>query len=441
MDYANLAQHFNTAPEATESANASLSLPTDGLPERFVAFCKHVAERRNVPAEVVLLAAMTATGAVCGAYVKIHLAGFTNNAALQVLIIAPSGAGKSQPLADVMKPLEAIDSELIDDYRRNVETWTTTNAKCSNPTPRPKRTQLLPRGETDAALRAFCIDNERGGLYFGDEIRSFFKSLGTKYNLNGCAKMIEAFDGRGVKIDVAGDVLKQSSESFLGLLGGLQPALLPRTLSNEHFDSGMMHRFVPFSFEQCESYEVPQDLDLTQVEWWNSIVRSLRSIGNIKWKFEPSPEASKVYAELYGRFRRSYKSRAEACADFEEYRRTAHSKTLIHVHKFILIAHLLHIATEFPTYPHSHPLVQPETIRWAFSTADFLLNEKMKLYSAAVGIKVVKTSTDADVVRQIGAMMSRKNRQLNQSALAEVLGIDRANISRYLATGGEVCTV
>lgn len=435
MDYADLTRNFNRAPEVTETANAYLSLPTDGLPERFVDYCRHVAERRNVPTEMVLLSAMAAAGAVCGNYVKLHLGGYVNNAALQVLIIAPSGAGKSQPLSDVLRPLERIDAELIDDYRRNVEAWTTTNAKSSNPSPKPKRTQLLPRGETDAALRAFCIDNERGGLYFGDEIRSFFKSLGTKYNLNGCSKMIEAFDGKSVKIDVAGDVLKQSPESFLGLLGGLQPALLPRTLTSEHFDSGLTFRFIPFSFEQLDSDEVPQDLDSVQVEWWNSTVRSLRSIGNIKWQFEASPQAVAVYAQLYQDHRNSYKNGTEACADFEEYRRTAHSKTLIHIHKFILIAHLLQIVTDYAAYPHSHPLVQPETIRWAFSAADFLLDEKMKLYAAVLGIKPTKPPTDAEVVRQVGAMMNRKNRQLNQSALAEVLGIDRANISRYLAAG------
>ena len=435
MAYDELIKLFKTAPVATESANARLSLPTDGLPERFVAFCRHVAEPRNVPAEAVILPALTAAGAVCGAFVKLHLGGYLNNASLQTLIIAPSGAGKSQPLADVIRPLEVIDAELIEVYRRNVEAWMAANAKCSNPSPRPKRTQLLPRGETDAALRAFCVDNERGGLYFGDEVRTFFKSLGTKFNLSGCAKMIEAFDGRGVKIDVASDVLKQSSESFLALLGGLQPALLPRTLTSEHFDSGLMHRFIPFSFERLDSDEVPKDLDLEQVAWWSSTVSSLRSLGNIQWLFEASPEAANIYTELYRKYRNSYKPCAEANDEFEEYRRTAHSKTLIHIHKFILIAHLLHITVECPTYPHSHPLVQPETIRWAFSTADFLLAEKMKLYAATVGVKPTKPPTDAEVVRQVGAMMIRKNRQLNQTALAEVLGIDRANVSRYLASG------
>ena len=433
MDYDSLVSKFNAAPAAEVSANVGLSLPVQGLPARFVEFCRHVAERRNVPVEVTVLSALTAAGAACGGLVKLHLASFTNNPAVQTLVIAPSGAGKSAPLADVMEPLEAIDSELIADYRQKLEQWTAANSKSTNPAPRPERTQLLPRTETDAALRAFCVDNPRGGLYFADEARTFFKSLGTKFNLNGCARAIEIFNGSAVKIDVAGDTLRHAPESFLAFLGGLQPALLPRTITSEHFDSGLMHRFLCVNFERRDSDEIPKDLDPELMRWWYQTIRSVRSLGNTKWTFVPGQDAVDAYADEYRKYRRSIKPDASAGDDYNDYRNAAHAKTLVHIHKLVLVSHLLWIVDKYPSYPHAHPNVSADTIRWAFSTAPFLLHEKMRLYAGAMGIKPAKPLTDAQVVQQVGAMMRRKNRQLNQTALAEVLGIDRANVSRYLA--------
>ena len=98
------------------SLKAKYRLPTDGLPIRFVEYCKHIAECRNVPLEVTLLSALTVAGAAIGGYVKLRMGAYVNNASLQTLIVASSTAGKSAPLDDIVEPLKVIDKDLIKRY-------------------------------------------------------------------------------------------------------------------------------------------------------------------------------------------------------------------------------------------------------------------------------------------------------------------------------------
>lgn len=209
-DYSDILNEIKAAPlRASKSANISSALPTFGLPAKFIDYCKHVANRRNVPNEVTLMAALTVAGAAAGSFVESDIAGFKNKPGLMTLIVAPSAAGKSQPLRDIMKPLFAIDGELLSTYKSKLEAWRSENAKASNPAPRPEKTQILCAAATDAARIEFVCDNPRGGILYNDELRAFFKSLSGKFNEQAVEHILEISNFNPIKRDTKGeDVIK-----------------------------------------------------------------------------------------------------------------------------------------------------------------------------------------------------------------------------------------
>ncbi len=416
----------------SESASNDLHLPTDGLPKRFVEYCQHIAECRNVPLEVTLLSALTVAGAAIGGWVKLRMGAYVNNASLQTLIVASSTAGKSAPLDDIVEPLKVIDRELIKSYKAEKAKWDAENKTASNPSKKPKRTQFLPKGETDAAIRAFVMDNERGGLYYADEMMSFFKSLGTRNNVNGCQRLIEIINGSGVKIDLKTEDLDVKNESFLAMLGGLQPELLPNTFKEEHIASGLLPRLSCVTFSKLP-YRQKRIPDTAQATYWDRTVNSLRLFGNTKWTFTLTDEATQVFNEEDYKFNTSNTDNPELSKRENWYREIAWSKTAVTVYRMVLIAHVLRTIDNHPDNSFGHYSVEADIVRWAFSCVPYLVRQKMQVFKDISGQE--KPRSDREVIREFAAMVRRKGREVNQTALAEVTGIARNNINAYLNKG------
>lgn len=415
----------------TETLYNGYVLPTAGLPTPFVNLCEHIATRSNVPTEVTLASALTIAGAAIGAHVSNTLGGFSNLPSLHTMVVAPSASGKTKPLKVLMEPLFDIDRELIADYGKKLEEWRTVNAKAANPAPKPPKTQIVCAASTDAARAEFVLDNPRGGIMFRDELRAFFKTLSGKFNESAVERMIEITNCDSVKVHTKGeDEIKLNRNSFLSILGGVQNDVLPDTIKPEFIHNGLLHRFFVVMFDIDGLAEAGQDIEPAQIAYWHSLVKSLHSLGNIVWNYLPNQDAAQAYKEEHEAWRRGLTPNSEDSREFNAFKRQAYAKTLPIIHRLALIAHCLKIVTEAPTYPHIHPDMDADTIRWAFSCAPYILTQKLNIYNLIVGEQ--KPPTDAELVRMIAARMKRKGAELNQTKLGEALGIDRANINRYL---------
>lgn len=430
-DYSDLLNSIQAAPKKTAtSANSSATLPTFGLPIKFVEYCKHVADRRNVPNEVTLMAALTTAGAAVGSYVESNIVGYKNKAALMTMIIAPSAAGKSQPLRDIMRPLFAIDAELLSAYKDKLTAWRNENAKVSNPTSRPDKTQMICAAATDAARIEFVCDNPRGGILYNDELRAFFKSLSGKFNEQAVEHILEISNFNPIKRDTKGeDVIKVCNDSFLAVLGGVQTDLIHETIKPEFIANGLLHRFSIVMFEASGFPKIGDGIDLSQTTYWSNTVKSLRGLGNIKWEFSPNAEGRAAFETEYEKLCASFNPDPEDGAAYNNFMHAAFAKVMYAVHQLTLIAHLLKIVDASPEYPYTHPDIEADTIRWAFACAPYLIAQKMNAYNLIVGKP--KPRTDEEIIRELASMMARKGKKLNRSKLAEAVGIDRANISRY----------
>lgn len=420
-----------TTSKPKASFNKDFRLPVNGLPSQFVAFCKHVAERRNVPLEVPLMGALTAAGAVVGAHVKSRIAGLENRAGLLTMIVAPSASGKSQPLRDIMTPLFELDRKLLAGYKTDIETWRTANARKSNPDPKPQKKQFICDTATDAARMEFVCDNPRGGIMYRDELRAYFKSLTGRYNEQAVEHALEIADFNPVKIHTKGeDTIKVADHSFLAVLGGIQNDVLQDTIRPDFIANGLLQRFCAVVFETDGFPKIGDGIEPDYTVWWSRTVESLRSLGNIVWEYRPSTDAAEAYRQEYEKFCANYVPSPENGDRYNNYKHMAYAKSLFAVHRLCLIAHMLKIVAIAPQYPHKHPDIDAETIKWAFSCVPYIVSQKMKVYEMICGIP--KPRTDRDIIRELNDMVLRKGKTLNQSALAEATGIARPNINQYL---------
>lgn len=426
------------AAAPTIKSNAAHTLSTDGLPDKVVEICRHIAEECSVPMEPVLLSALTIAGGAIGANVTSKICGFENRPGLWCMIVAPSGSGKTRPIEALMQPLHKIDNDLAKEYDTKRMEWNATNAKAVNPTTRPKKTQIICGTDTDAGRVEFLCDNPRGGIYYRDELRSLFDSFKGTCNTDARNRFCEIADFGRIKVTTkTDDVIRISNHSFLPILGGIQPRVLPKAIRPDDIDQGLMQRFIVCNFDTDGFPKMMSGLKSDVMAGWDTIVQSLYAFGNIVWTFEPSEEAAKVYAEEYAMFVDLAKNDTGESDDYNDYKRTIVLKTLKFVHRVALIAHCLKIVCDAPEYPFAHPQIAPETIRWAFACAPYIVEQQMNAYNLIMG-KNVKRKTDAQVIQEFAQWYrDKRGEKINRSQLAELTGIKRANISLYLREEGD----
>lgn len=439
-EYADILNDIQAAPKnPTTTMNAAHTIPTEGLPGKIVDYCRHVAETRNVPMEYALMTAVVTAGVAAGGYVESYIDGYRNKPGINLLVVAPSAAGKSQVMEDILKPIKDIDRELLARYSEQLKNWRADNAKAKNPEPRPAKTQIVCQAKTDAARIEFVADNPRGGILYNNELRAFFKTLSGRFNTTGMEYFLEISDFNGIKIDTKGsDEIKVCNSSFRPVMGGIQTELIPDTITPELINNGILNRFeiVMFESDNLPTFGERRGIDVDMAAYWNRIIRGLREIGNVTdasgtMTYTLSTESQQAFNEFGKKFVGDIKADLEDSPAAASFRQAAYKKIVPTIHRLALIAHLLHMAdTDQHQYQYHDFHISADAVKWAFGAAPYLLHNKMYVYNLAVGKP--KPRTDAEVIRELAANIRRKGRKVNQAALAEATGISRPNINFYI---------
>lgn len=411
-------------------------LPTSGLPPKFLDICKHIAEVRRVPQEVTIMSALTIAGAAVGANVSSKFDNYTNLPGLWTMIIAPSASGKSQPMKDLMKPLDAIDRRLVEEYTRNLQEWRTLNAKATTPTAKPKKTQIKCDVSSDAGRVEFLCDNPRGGIFYRDELKSFFDGFKGQFAYDARSKFCEINDFASVKMTTKTEEdIKQCKQSFMPILGGIQPGVLPRTIREEDLYQGLLQRFVVIAFEGDPIIRISSELKSDILAEWNDIAYKLWEFGKTPHLYSLTSEAYCAYVHGIEKVNDLLKRNPEESEGYYDYKKAVLNKLLKFVHRAALIVHCLKIV-EFNRFDDVE--IDADIIRWAFACLPYLLNQQMNAYNMICGKKPnanadTKPRTDKDIIKDFAALYLRKKGEpVNRSALANFIGIKRENISAYL---------
>jgi hypothetical protein len=102
-------------------ASLAPEFPLDALPPRVRSYVKAAAESLNVPPEMVAVPFLGLAGALIGN--RLHVAlktSWREYPSLYIAIVAPPGAAKTPALNLARWPLDAMQGEAIDDFRRRL---------------------------------------------------------------------------------------------------------------------------------------------------------------------------------------------------------------------------------------------------------------------------------------------------------------------------------
>lgn len=419
--------------------NAEFTMPLDGLPKEFVEFVREVAEVRQYPVEHVALMALTGAGGTVGGKLTCRIGGHLNPASLQTIINAPSGAGKSAPMKDIMQPIIEIDKELIRQYKDAVILWKMTPNGKPPVTPRPPKTQLTCGASSDAALMDFLCANPRGGILYEDELSAMFARFGTKHNEKAEARMLSVCDSTSIKDDTkTNDDIMLCPRPFLSILGGIQPVILKDCIKHKFLHSGLFGRFIVLTFKPRIPNSSTRDIDPKWRTYWSAIVQRLFDMGKTAHEYSISPEAQAAYDNHVQSLVGAYTYDESMDESYNQFKMGLTGKTRIHVTRMAILSMLLRQAHDpYHSLQHDAFRIEQQDVDWAFSCVPYLNREKVEVYEFIRGIKREKPTakkpiTAPDMCRMLAEFCQRQGLQHSQNEIATFLGVDRGNFSKYV---------
>jgi len=220
--------------------------PAECLPNFLKEFSENIADVYGVPVEFPAMALISAIASAIGSRAKITTPRYTNHAQLWVVIVAPSGTGKSEPLRIAYKPIVAFEKQESERHKERLVVWNTEclQAKASSlpPPPKPKRKRITCTDTTPEALFALLADNPTLTIC-RDELSGYFQDFG-RYNKSGeVGHYLSCFDNNTFSIDRKGSDTITISNPVLSMIGTIQPSVLRRVVKDNHFqDNGYLQR-------------------------------------------------------------------------------------------------------------------------------------------------------------------------------------------------------
>jgi len=240
------------------------TFPLDALPRPLAFVVQNIATSVGCDPSVCALPLLSAIGACVGNSRRIEIkSGWREPPGLWVAIVAESGQGKTPAIKPILKPIrdrqgEAIKQHAADKAKFDIamEAYERELAahRKSGKGDRPKQ-PVEPTAErcivSDTTIEGLCSvlsENPRGLLSFNDELAAFFGGI-DRYAARAGGDLphwLTMYDAETLLVDrKTGDKRTiHVKRAFVSLAGGIQPAMLCKSMTEERLASGLMSRFV-----------------------------------------------------------------------------------------------------------------------------------------------------------------------------------------------------
>lgn len=342
----------------------------------------------------------------------IRFANYTNTSCLWLSVIARSGYNKSEPMARMLKPIEAINKDLIDYSNKKFAEWLAGGQKG---TPPPKRKILI--SDSTPEIRNELL-NSNGLLLYRDEIFGFLKDL-NRYTQSGeIETLLSIWSSKSYSVDRKTSGSYYIENPFLCVCGGIQPEMVQEAFGGKGFEgSGFIQRWLFLWLEDCKVPDrvseglIPKDIE----NKWYTLIQDL-------WRMaEKEYQLSGEAAEVYQRYMKETANKMND-PECDSNKRAMIAKLRIYALRLALVIHLLRNGKDAPM------MVDAYTMNAAIQTCDCFQRWNSKILDSISHAEATKQISSGDLLREL---VLRYNVS-NQSELARLINRSQQYVSRIL---------
>lgn len=241
----------NILDETIESVLPVISFPMEGFSERFKQTIEKISTSFNVDADVCASIALPVMSAAIGNTVRVSpKSGWEVSPFIWMVPVADSGYGKTHPINCFVKPIDKKQARAYREYHKLMTVYNSEMAmfrkdKNKELPEKPALEQYKSSDFTVESLADVFENQPRGVLIHQDEISGLVLAMNQYKSGKGNDRqhLLELFNGDSWKID------RKSGSRFIpntgaGIIGGLQPQIMPKVFGHDSFDDGLLPRFL-----------------------------------------------------------------------------------------------------------------------------------------------------------------------------------------------------
>jgi len=232
--------------------------PIEVFPAEIQELITRAVETFGTTVEIVMSAILAISGGLIGRRRLLLIkADWDVHAALYWLVVALTGESKSPVINWLMRPIEAIERRLLDDYRLKLAEYESDLAnrkKGDEPLKEPARLQIKV-GDVTIEQKASILEANPGGiLEYRDEASGFIGDEDKYHGAKGSdrSKHLEIYDRRAMQVDRKSGPPVYVPEPSLGRFGGTQPKVLVDCFSDQDAAAGALGRYISIHSEQTK---------------------------------------------------------------------------------------------------------------------------------------------------------------------------------------------
>ena len=264
------------------------SFPTDVFPDSVAGFVRQVAAAMQCPVDIPAVAALVVAGIAIGAARSVTVKdGWVEMPGIYAAVVANPGQAKTPALREVMRPILEAQDRLIHEFKAGHVSSVAASGgpKSEHPaSPAPETLQhLYTTDTTTEALASMLSTSPKGVLLYRDELSAWARSMNLYRGGRGADVpfFLSAWSGEPHRIDRKshrdGPIVLQ--HPLLGVLGGIQPDVLPDLEVKSGREDGFLNRVL---FSCCDHGQFPgwseQGIDGKARTEWDKLVGRLLSL-------------------------------------------------------------------------------------------------------------------------------------------------------------------
>lgn len=406
----------NIPKESTLSNN--IEFPTKGCQEDILFYSKEVARCYQCPLEFVLVPIINVFSAIAGNAVILKDGKFENAPLHNIIVAAPSGSNKSQPMKYALKPLLDLNYSLYEDWKKEKKTWSNDLSEKKGEEPNLKQV-IISDSTPEARNKALC-NNTTGIIEYSDEIATKMNNVGRYNNAKDLSPELSLWDGTDIIINRKGEDPMVIQRPFCSVMGTIQPSIIKSVFGAMNLvHSGYVQRCLwiypdIYTFPDYNEHELAEEI----TEDYNKSIKEFYEVIQHEKHLEVilSKEAKESYKKYYNTLQEKKRTANNDCT------RAIYSKLSIQCLRWGLSLHILEWAMK--TVENKFVL-SSKTMDYAIACMKYFENTAFKVQALINGDAPLVKLTKTDVLKKLLEFYP----DINQSQLAKVLKLSQQYIS------------
>lgn len=364
-----------------------------------------------------------------------------------IAIVGKAGLGKTPSISNIIYPLQKINSKRIKEYIKQYDKYeaysklSADEQKQKEETKKPIKNQFIANDITLEALVDLHQESKNAVGVFKDELAGWFKDM-NKYRAGSDLEFwLSSWSGKSVSMNRKTAKSSFVEKPFIPVLGGIQPGILEQSYTAENKENGFVDRMLVSMPElEIESYNT-NEMDQATLLWYETFIIGIYEhvkftlieydqdaeilVKNAKMDAEAKIEWERIFNDI---------TNVQNSDDENEYMKSMLPKQKSYIPRFAL---LIHILDYFMDVKHKDPyIVNKDAILKAEKLSKYFIQMAKKVKVNSIEHKEIKDviyNAKNKTNKQKFEDMYMSNPELDKKRVAEMLGLSRTQIYRYIA--------